>query len=265
MVNPINLNEIPVEIMKYVGNIHSITFPRQGYSSNVGIIECDSGKFALKRTKGEKDNAQLRKEVTRLRSLKFQTDLSVPKVHLFEEQSTQKECWALLQFFEGETIRTALLNEQNKTKRHEILFHFGEALAKIHATPCPTEIKAKDQWLNNMLIQAAYNLENFEVDGNEILLNQITSTPLQIERQKLIHGDFTIDNVLIQDGLVTGIIDWGSAAFGDPRFDVALAIRPKPYAFQEAIDKEIFFEGYGENVIDEKSYDYYVNGLYEFF
>ena len=114
------------------------------------------------------------------------------------------------------------------------------------STTSTDEIKGNDQWLNNMLVQAAYNLENFEVDGNEILLNQITSTPLQIETHKLIHGDFTIDNVLIQDGEITGIIDWGSAAFGDPRFDVALAIRPKPNAFQEAIDKEIFFEGYGE-------------------
>lgn len=80
-----------------------------------------------------------------------------------------------------------------------------------------------------------------------------------------IHGDYTIDNVLVSDGIITGIIDWSGGAYGDPRYDVSIAIRPKPNLFQDEIDRQIFFEGYGEKIINYKEYDYFVNGLNEFF
>lgn len=84
-------------------------------------------------------------------------------------------------------------------------------------------------------------------------------------KQVLIHGDYTIDNVLVSNGEITGIIDWSDGAYGDPRYDVSLAIRPKPNAFNNDSDKQLFFEGYGKKIIDNSIYDYYVNGLYEFF
>ncbi|NRG46712.1 aminoglycoside phosphotransferase family protein, partial [Bacillus sp. CRN 9] len=58
---------------------------------------------------------------------------------------------------------------------------------------------------------------------------------------------------------------WAGGTYGDPRYDVSIAIRPKPNAFNNEIDREIFNEGYGKKIIDDKTYDYFVNGLYEFF
>ena len=52
----------------------------------------------------------------------------------------------------------------------------------------------------------------------------------------------TIDNVLVHNGEVTGIIDWSGGAFGDPRYDVSLAIRPKHHIFEWESDKLCFFE-----------------------
>jgi hypothetical protein len=60
----IHLSEIPIEIKQYVGTIHSIRFPRQGYTSDVGIIDTSSGMYALKRTTGKIFNSWLHKEVT---------------------------------------------------------------------------------------------------------------------------------------------------------------------------------------------------------
>jgi aminoglycoside phosphotransferase (APT) family kinase protein len=36
----------------------------------------------------------------------------------------------------------------------------------------------------------------------------------------LVHRDLHTDNVLIDDGALTGIIDWEEACAGDPRFDL---------------------------------------------
>lgn len=65
--------------------------------------------------------------------------------------------------------------------------------------------------------------------------------------------------------MVTGVIDWSGGAHGDPRYDLSLAIRPKPNAFESERDKQIFFKGYRGKMIDDDVYDYFVNGLYEFF
>lgn len=70
---------------------------------------------------------------------------------------------------------------------------------------------------------------------------------------------------MISNGVITGVIDWSGGAYGDPRYDVSLAIRPKPNAFENEIEKQIFFEGYGNKIIDEDNYDYFANGLYKFF
>ncbi len=70
---------------------------------------------------------------------------------------------------------------------------------------------------------------------------------------------------MVSNGSITGVIDWSGGAYGDPRYDVSLAIRPKPNVFVNERDKQIFFEGYGGTIIDKDDYNYFANGLYEFF
>ena len=40
------------------------------------------------------------------------------------------------------------------------------------------------------------------------------------EWASIVHWDFTPDNVLVQDGRVSGVIDWEGVRAGDPRFDL---------------------------------------------
>ena len=262
---PIRIVEIPSEIQEYLKKINSISFPRQGHSSNVGLIETNHGFYALKRTKGELNCTCLIQEVTVINCLSQKTKLPIPKVKSFVEYVSEKESWALIEFLEGETVRSALFKEKSKEKRHEIIYNFGKLLWQIHSTTCPTELIGERPWIDEKLCQAEFNLKNSHVDGTGELLEKIKSIKPQEYNQTLIHGDFTIDNVLVKNGVITGVIDWGGGAYGDPRYDVALAIRPKPNAFENEIDKQIFFEGYGDKIIDNNEYEYFVSGLYEFF
>lgn len=261
-MQPIQLEEIPTVITDHLRNIHSITFPRQGCTSDVGIIQSDNGRYALKRTKTPQFNAWLKKEILVLKSLEQETTLPVPKVEKFVEVNGQS--WALLEYLEGETVRAALTKTHNKGKREELLINFGKVVSDIHATPCPESLKTEKSWLDDMLYQAAYNLQNYEVDGSEDLLEQIKVNRPGKRKQTLIHGDLTVDNVLVHNGIVTGIIDWSGGAFGDPRYDVSLAIRPKPEIFEWEADKICFFEGYGSSILAKGDYDYFIN-LYEYF
>jgi aminoglycoside phosphotransferase len=77
------------------------------------------------------------------------------------------------------------------------------------------------------------------------LLKKLKGNKQKEIKQTLIHGDFTIDNVLVHKGKIASIIDWNQGAFGDPRYDVSLSIRPKPRAFESEIDVNIFFKDTG--------------------
>jgi len=126
-------------------------------------------------------------------------------------------------------------------------------------------LAGNSDWLDNRLKLAEYNLAHYEVDGTAELLQWLkTNKPLP-RPCTFIHGDFTIDNVLVADGSISGIIDWSGGAFGDPRYDLSLAIRPKPNAFENRTDIDAFFAGYGTQTLTEQEYTYFTNGLYAFF
>lgn len=246
--------------------MNSIRFPRQGYTSDVGIIENNDGNlFALKRTKEPLYNSWLNEEVAVLNCLSMKTKLPIPKVNKFVVDSRKNQSWALIEFLEGVTLRAALSNEKNQEKRKELIYNFGETLSLIHSTPCPDELKDHKPWIDNMLFKAEYNLKHYKVDSTEELLKKIKLNKPNQFKQTLIHGDYTIDNVLVHNGMISGVIDWAGGVYGDPRYDVSLAVRPKPNAFENVLDRELFFEGYGGKIIKNEEYDYFVNGLYEFF
>ncbi|MFK0162562.1 phosphotransferase family protein [Rhizobium sp. NPDC090279] len=53
-------------------------------------------------------------------------------------------------------------------------------------------------------------------------LDRLTSlVPQCPEIRRLVHGDFGSNNVLVDGAVITGVIDWSEALFGDPLYDVA--------------------------------------------
>lgn len=43
------------------------------------------------------------------------------------------------------------------------------------------------------------------------------------------------------------------------------SIRPKRSLFENSEDRDAFFAGYGSKMISEEEYEYFTEGLYEFF
>ncbi|MGN1402495.1 MAG: phosphotransferase family protein [Bacillus sp. (in: firmicutes)] len=236
----IQIEEIPEEIKQNVHTIYSIHFPPQGCTSNVAMIKSKKGDFILKRIVGEQFCDWLHKEVIVLRCLAEDTELPVPKVRKFLEQKHQGQSWLLMELLEGETLRVSLMKEKNKERRQEMIYHFGKQLSRIHTTPCPKPLMNKQPWLDRMLAQAAVNLEKYEVDGTITLLKHLKINKPDVPKQTLIHGDYTIDNVLISDGKMTGIIDWSGGVCGDPRYDVALAVRPNRMYLEARKTRSVF-------------------------
>ncbi|WP_130293077.1 phosphotransferase [Pseudonocardia sediminis] len=51
----------------------------------------------------------------------------------------------------------------------------------------------------------------------------------------VLHGDLGPDHVLVDDGRISGIIDWSDTRVGDPAKDLAWALHTAPRAFADAV------------------------------
>lgn len=257
------IQDIPIEIIDQIGEVRRITFPRQGHTSIVAILDTLDQKYIVKKTENDLYNEWLSKEYNVLQYL-CDTGLPVPKAYSFCAENQSR--WLLMDYMDGISLREFLSREPDLKEKEKAIFNFGRCLKKLHESACPIELLKKDHsWLDSMLIQAEYNLTHFAVDGSEELLKRLKEEKPKPIENTLIHGDFTIDNVLVNECNIVGVIDWSGAAFGDPRYDVSLAIRPKHNAFENERDKEIFFEAYGTLRLTDEEYDYFENGIYNFF
>ena len=254
---------LPTEIIEQIGEVQKITFPRQGHTSMVAILDTPYKKYIIKKTDNDLYNEWLSEEYNALQLL-YRTGLPVPKAYSYHIEN--KSRWLLMDYIDGISLREYLSREPCLKDKEKAISNFGICLKKIHECPCPVELLKNDNtWLDTMLIKAEYNLSHYTVDGSKELLNRLKEVrPKQIDNT-LIHGDFTIDNVLVNECNIVGVIDWSGAAFGDPRYDIALAIRPKLNAFDNERDKDIFYNAYGKSKITEEEYNYFEEGIYSFF
>lgn len=205
-MEPISIYDIPNQIKDVLGNIKSLRFPQQGWTSDVAIIENERGQYVIKRAREVLYQSWLKREAYVLKLLVSGTTLPIPKIYSYVEEDEQN--WILMEFIEGETMRDALEKEKKTSKKRELIFFFGKILSQIHTMNCPYELKTNGPWLEEMLYIAEVNLLNYEVDGTKELLKKLKLHQPKFHPQTLIHGDFTIDNVLVHNGKVTGIIDW---------------------------------------------------------
>jgi aminoglycoside phosphotransferase (APT) family kinase protein len=191
--------------------------------------------------------------------------LPVPQPFGFHKHVTARgpEAWLVMQWIGGRTVRTVLAREHNREVRAEIVAAWARSLAALHATPPPSGLDSVGSWLDDRLAQAAYNLQHFTVDGDAVLLRRLERERPASEPQTLIHGDFTLDNTMVEGGAVMGIIDWSGGAVGDPRYDLVLATKIKPGIFGKR-DYDLFWDTYGRAPLSKDDRAYFED-LYEFF
>ncbi|MEH7213599.1 hypothetical protein V7079_16720 [Priestia megaterium] len=82
-LQPITVEEIPHSIKKYVKQIEKVTFPKQGCTSDVGILHTAKGRYVLKRAKREKYRKWLYKEYYVLKNIRALADFQSPSAYKF--------------------------------------------------------------------------------------------------------------------------------------------------------------------------------------
>ena len=92
---------------------------------------------------------------------------------------------------------------------------------------------------DNMFETTCLEREVWEKGYSEL----VRSAEYAPDEKYLVHGDYGFDNVIVQDGVVTGVLDWAESMYGDFVYDIAWLCfwgREKGYLFEKQYaDREI--------------------------
>jgi len=253
--------QLPDSIVQITGPILTSRKAAGGATASVLLIESRHGRYAIKRAHQAPFGDWLRREYEVLAAL-ASTGLPVPHAHLYLEQPLGVH-WMVMDQLPGQPLRRMLPGAARP--RHALLEQYGRLLAQVHSCPLPDALRADPHpWLDHMLARAADALEHYFVDGNAALLQRLTTWRPAAIAPALIHGDATCDNILVDGATISGLIDWSGGAWGDPRYDLALATQPSGRAFRSRADHAAFWQGYGTAALSAAEQQYFLD-LYEFF
>jgi aminoglycoside phosphotransferase (APT) family kinase protein len=133
--------------------------------------------------------------------------------------------WSIYQWIEGENADRGVIHDLSAFAMDAA--NFLRALQNIDSSDGP---KARPFYRGNSLrvydeeARAAIALLTGEIDSPLAL--KIWETALDsewMEKPVWLHGDFAATNMLVRDGKLSAIIDFGSCAVGDPACDLVIA------------------------------------------
>ena len=239
-----------------IGEIKDIkVLDEQGWTSEVCRITSEKGRYVLKSSFKVKYREWLKKEAKVLKTNEF---MPLPQYFGFIEQ--EESSHLIISFEEGITLKSALRQAESREEEFHLIESFGRFLQGLHEIEM--EENPENDWLDQQLSDSQRYLEMRECDGNQKLLDHLKANKPSPVKPTFIHGDSTWDNVLVGDGEVYMFIDVAGMTVGDPRFDESLAIR-KFIGDEEFLNA--FYKGYTFHKVTKEEYQYFEEGLYQFF
>lgn len=149
--------------------------------------------------------------------------------------------FSIYNWIEGESINLITLTDKEKEQLAYDLAKFLKELQSI--TDVPEIMPGQHNWWRGDHVsvydkgareQIAELAEIIEVRHALALWDKACETKWD-KKLVWIHGDFAIGNMLVKNGKLTGIIDFGCAAIGDPACDLVIA-----WTYLSGKSREIF-------------------------
>lgn len=256
----------PPAVQAVLGEIYSIATPEQGATSQVWLVECAAGSCVVKHATRAPFVDWLLRDGLVLRALEA-TGLPVPKLVFDGGALAEPLPYTVMNRLLGEPLSSVMETTTDAERRLHLMKQFGMILRRIHDTPAPHAVRHEIAWLDERLNTAeAYIQTGYDLDADDppaLLAKLKRDKPLDV-RQRLIHGDFMWNNVLVQGDQISGVVDWAGGTYGDPRYDLALAICPKDDGELSEAEVAAFYAGYGGEPLSQTEYQYF-NDLYNFF
>ena len=149
-------------------------------------------------------------------------NLKVPKpIFLYTEKDIPEDDFYIMEYVEGKTIsdniEAKLLSSDEK---QTISNSFIETIADIHNFDVVNS-KLNDLGKHEGYVERQLNREIEDLDfATEMLFQNI---PKQ-QKISIVHGDYRLDNVRVNNGKVAAVVDWELCTIGDPLADLGTII-----------------------------------------
>ncbi len=124
----------------------------------------------------------------------------------------------------GETIARKLLRDPSfETARARLTAQCGAALARIHALPLAELPRLPQSDGSAQLAQYEETYRSFDAPRPvfELAIRWLRDNPPEPAALGLVHGDFRLGNLMVDQEGLAAVLDWELAHIGDPREDLA--------------------------------------------
>ncbi len=153
------------------------------------------------------------------------TGVPVPTIlHVLEAYDTLGDGF-LMSHVEGETIaRPILRNDEFAVARTKLTQQCGQALADIHTISLdglPSELSMSDGLAQIKQYEDIYRGFDVPRPVFELALQWLKSNAPEPMPTCLVHGDFRLGNLMVNETGLAAVLDWELAHLGDPREDIA--------------------------------------------
>lgn len=173
--------------------------------------------------------------------------LPVPKVLLFAEYADTD--YLLLSELPG----IPASDDSLKIDIPGVIEQLVSGLKMIHSLPienCPFDTRAGAviELVRERIAKELVDTSDFDEERKgktaEDIFKELFKTMPANEDKVFTHGDYCVPNVILNDGKLSGIVDWGNAGTADRYQDLALLTRSICYNFGEEWQEKVF-EIYG--------------------
>ena len=150
------------------------------------------------------------------------------------------------------------IHEKHLTQPERLSAVFGQSLRALHSAngaDCPVPNKMEE------LLTAActsgfrqYHLDDIApfigAASAQTAAAEIAAARTLLQNDVLLHGDYCLPNIMLENWTLSGFIDCGDSGLGDRHYDLAWGLWTLRYNLKDPACGEIFLDAYGRDAID---------------
>ena len=180
----------------------------------------------------------------------YETDVPVPKTYgLCEDNDVAGTAFFVMDFLDGDLFWDPMIPSMTNSDRTEIYKNKNKTLAKLHSVDYK-KIGLEDygkpgNYVARQVSRWSKQYRASETDNIEAMNNLIEWLPKNIpddDETTIVHGDYRLDNMILRNNEVIGILDWELSTLGHPIADFSyhcLSWRTQEAFWDEAKLKEL--------------------------
>ncbi len=266
-IDSANLQSWIDEYVPNAGKIKAIEQFKGGQSNPTYKIITESKNLVLRRKPPGKllPSAHAVDREYKVITALYDTDVPVPKTYgLCEDDDVAGTAFFVMDFLDGDLFWDPMIPSMTNRDRTEIYKNKNKTLAKLHSVDY-IKIGLEDygkpgNYVARQVSRWSKQYRASETDNIEAMNNLIDWLPKNIpddDETTIVHGDYRLDNMILKNNEVVGILDWELSTLGHPIADFSyhcLSWRTQEAFWDEAKLKELgipsereYMEMYCEN------------------